>query len=131
MNANTKTRILVVDDDVSLSETVQDVLTQTGRFEVETENDPLKACAAVNRFHPQLILLDVIMPFMDGGTVASKIREDPRFARVPVIFFTSILDQEEAAVRGNTLGNDPVLAKPISISALIAKIDEVLANAKR
>ena len=120
-----KQKILVVDDDVRLSQTLKLLLGSTGRFTVQVVNDPLKACAEAKRIHPDLIILDVIMPFMDGGTVAARIREEPSLAETPVIFLTSILDREEAAVKGNTIGNDPVLAKPVTTAELIAQIDAV------
>ncbi len=121
-----KIRILMIDDDVRLSKTVKMLLTRTGRFDVCVENNPLKATEAALAFHPDLILLDVIMPYKDGGTVAGEIREVAALSNVPVIFLTSILDKDEAAVKGNTIGNDPVLAKPVTTQELIQEIDRVL-----
>jgi DNA-binding response OmpR family regulator len=121
-----KIKILMIDDDVRLSKTVALLLTRTGRFSVDVENNPLEACATALRIQPDLIILDVIMPFKDGGTVASEIRQEPSLSAVPVIFMTSIMDHQEAAARGNTLGNDPVLAKPVTMPELIAQIDALL-----
>jgi two-component system, OmpR family, response regulator len=121
-----KIKLLVVDDDVRLSTVLSRLLTMTGRFSVEVVNNPLDACATAVRLQPDLIILDVIMPFKDGGTVASEIRQEPSLAQVPVVFLTSIIDHQEAAARGNTLGNDPVLAKPITIQNLVAQIDALL-----
>lgn len=121
-----KINLLVVDDDVRLSTVLSRLLTNTGRFSVDVVNNALDACAAAVRLHPDLIILDVIMPFKDGGTVASEIREEPSLTGVPVIFLTSIIDHQEAAARGNTIGDDPVLAKPVTIKELITQIDALL-----
>jgi len=123
-----QTRILIIDDDEQLSQTLARLLHSTGRFATEIVNNPLQAREHALRFRPDLILLDVIMPYKDGGTVAMELREESSLKNVSVIFLTSILDQEEAAARGNTLGNDPVLPKPVTISRLLEEIDRVLAD---
>ncbi len=102
-----KRRILVIDDDVRLSQTLKRLIEFERPFDVLVENDPLRAVQTALRWRPDVIVLDVIMPHKDGGTVAAEIREQPALADVRVVFLTSILDREEAAVRGNTLGGDP------------------------
>lgn len=121
-----KTKILIVDDDVRLSSVLSRLLTMTGRFSVTVVNDPVEACAEAVRLKPDLIVLDVIMPVKDGGTVASEIRQEPTLKDVPVIFLTAVINHQEAAARGNTFGSDPVLAKPITGQELIAQIDALL-----
>jgi DNA-binding response OmpR family regulator len=121
-----KKKILVVDDSVAIARALKTNLDDTGRFEVRIENDPRKARAAVGEFGPDLVLLDVIMPGMDGGAVAAEIRQDVRMKDMPVIFLTSILNRAEAEARGGKLGDDPVLAKPVTVSELLAAIDKVL-----
>jgi DNA-binding response OmpR family regulator len=123
-----KRKILIVDDDIRLSHTVQMLLDREGRFETRVENSALRARQTAREFLPDLIVLDVIMPDKDGGAVAAEIREDALLARVPVIFLTSIVDRNEAAVRGSRLGNDPVLAKPVTIAELLAQIEKSLAR---
>ena len=122
----TKKKILVVDDDKALSRMVKLGLEQTGRYEVRVENDARNALAAALSFRPDLMLLDVIMPDKDGGTVASEIRQDKNLKNTPVIFLTSILGKDEAADRGGKLGKEPVLAKPVSADELLKKIEECL-----
>jgi CheY-like chemotaxis protein len=73
---NTK-RILVVDDEPSVTRTLKLNLEDTLRYKVRTENDATHAVAAAREFHPDLILLDVIMPGLDGCDVSVRIHTDP------------------------------------------------------
>ncbi len=119
-------KVLIVDDDVALSGAVKSVIETQAFCDVRVVNDPREAKGAALGFNPDLIILDVIMPFMDGGTVASQIREEPGMASTPVIFLTSIIGKDEAAMRGNTLGKDPVMAKPVAMDELVARVQEAL-----
>jgi len=121
-----KTRILVVDDDVGLSAAVKSALEQAGDYGVLVENDPCVAVFAAKRFRPDVILMDVIMPDKDGGTVAAELREDASLQDIPVIFLTSIVGKDEASAMGGMIGNEPVLPKPVSIDDLTKCIEEVL-----
>jgi DNA-binding response OmpR family regulator len=119
-------RILIVDDDVELSRMLKMGLEQAGPYEVRVENDPRHARDAALAFKPELLLMDVIMPWMDGGAVVAEIRQEDAFRVVPVIFLTSILNKDEATAHGNRIGNDPVLAKPVSVGEIMRRIGEVL-----
>ena len=92
-------RILMVDDDVMLLSAMKRFLEGTGRFDVRTEHTSPKAKTAVAEFHPELIILDVIMPNMDGGDVATMLRDDPHTRSIPVIFLTSMVSQEQSKNR--------------------------------
>jgi CheY-like chemotaxis protein len=122
----TKKKILIVDDDVSLSLSLRTALERAGPYEVRTVNDPRKAVHAVRDFEPDLILMDVIMPFQDGGAVAAEIRADPAMSGIPVVFLTSILDKDEAAMKGGRIGPDPVLAKPVTLAELLPVVEKHL-----
>jgi len=82
-------KILVVDDEVSLTRMLKRNLEATGRYEVCEENFGARALEAARAFGPDLIVLDVMMPDADGGEVASRLGEDPRLRDVPVIFLTA------------------------------------------
>ena len=71
-----KKRILIIDDEASFTRMVKLNLEKTGAFEVREENLALEAVATARAFKPDLILLDVIMPTMDGGDVAAQIQKD-------------------------------------------------------
>jgi CheY-like chemotaxis protein len=70
------------------------------------------------RFQPDLVLLDVMMPGLDGGAVAAQLQEDPVLKKVPIVFLTAAAKKEEVASRGGLIGGQPFLAKPLDLAAL-------------
>ena len=128
MTTTNKTKILIVDDDVSLSRLVQAMLTNTRLYEVKVENRSRQALAVVNEFRPDLILLDVDMPGMDGGDVARQVRADDSVRETPIIFFTSLLTQGESGKELVDRGGDHFLAKPIDAPILIRCIESLLGS---
>src|ERR1700735_1286857 len=91
-----KKRILVVDDESGFTHLLKLVLPI---YEVREENNPTRAVEVAREFKPDLILLDLIMPEMDGGTLAAKIREEPLLRFVPIVFLTAIVSPKEAETR--------------------------------
>jgi DNA-binding response OmpR family regulator len=121
-----KKRILIVDDEVSFARMVKLNLEKSGLFEVRAENKATYALAAAREFKPDLILLDVIMPSMDGGDVSNQFKHDRQLRDVPVIFLTATVSRRETGDAGLNSGGDFFLAKPISVEALIQRINERL-----
>jgi len=119
-----KKRILVVDDEASLTRMLKRNLESTGRYEVHTENSGAAGVAAARAFHPDFILLDVMMPGVDGGEVAAQLREDKALEKIPVVFLTAIVKQEETTATGGTIGGCEYLAKPIKLEDLVACIQK-------
>jgi two-component system, OmpR family, response regulator len=126
MDGMEKKRILIIDDEASFTRMVRINLEKTGEFEVREENRAGLALATAREFKPDLILLDVIMPTMDGGDVAGLIKKDRLLSRVPVIFLTATVSQREAGADGLTSGGSLFLAKPVSVDNLVARIKEHL-----
>ena len=124
-----KQKILIVDDEATFTRMVRMNLEQTGRFEVREENRAAAALSAAREFQPDLILLDVIMPAMDGGELASRLKAEPRLASIPVIFLTATVSKNEAQKGGFMSGGFLFLAKPVSLSDLLKTIDESLGSA--
>ena len=121
-----KKRILIIDDEMSFTRMVKLNLERTGEFEVREENKATAAIAAAREFKPDLILLDVIMPTMDGGDIASRIQNDKLLRGTPVIFLTATVSQREAGPKGLSSGGALFLAKPVSLENLIQHIKENL-----
>ena len=108
-------RILVIDDEPSMTRMIRLNLEMTKRYQVREENNAMHALTTAREFKPDLILLDVIMPGMDGGELARRIKTDPALSLVPVIFLTGTVTKKEAAEGAVTAGY-PLLPKPVSLS---------------
>jgi CheY-like chemotaxis protein len=119
-----KKRILIIDDEASFTRMVKLNLEKTGAFEVREENKAPNALTAAREFKPDVILLDVIMPTMDGGDVAAQIRNDRHLKGTPIIFLTATVSQREAGDGGLNSGGDLFLAKPVSVENLIHCLNE-------
>ncbi len=115
-------RILVVDDEPSISELLSMALRYEG-FEVATAADGPGCLELHGSFRPDLIVLDVMMPGLDGFAVAERLAE--RRSEVPIVFLTA-RDTTEDKVRGLTLGGDDYVTKPFSVEELVARIRSIL-----
>ena len=121
-----KRRILIIDDEASFTRMVKLNLEKTGSFEVRTENRATSALAAAREFKPDLVLLDVIMPSMDGGDVAALIQNDRVLKDTPIVFLTATVSPGEAGSGGLNSGGSLFLAKPVSVEDLVKTITEHL-----
>jgi DNA-binding response OmpR family regulator len=127
-----KHRILVIDDDTTATRMVRMALERTGRYEVGELNNPSQAINTARVFQPDLILLDVCMPDVEGSEVAAKISVDPVLADTPIIFLTCIVTPSEAGKTGSVvIGRHEYIAKPARPEKLIACIDANLERAHR
>ena len=117
-------RILVVDDEPSVTRNLKLNLEADGRYEVLGENHATNALRAARTFRPDLILLDVMMPDMDGGDVAARLRADPFFRDTPVIFLTALVSNEETDGHEMSSGAETFLAKPVDIGELRKTMEE-------
>lgn len=121
-------KILAVDDEPSLTRLIKANLERTGRFEVMTENQGSKAIETAKHFKPDLMLLDVMMPDMEGSEIAALIEEDPQLSGTKYIFLTAIVRRDETEPTGSLIGGHLFIAKPIKTGELIAAIDRVLGS---
>ena len=127
---NEKKRILVVDDETSITRLLKLNLEQTGDYEVATENASRAALAAAERFQPNLILLDVMMPGLDGGNLASALQANSRLKGVPIVFLTAAVTREEVRERRGLVGGLPFLAKPVNLQEVLACLQHHLGSAR-
>jgi two-component system OmpR family response regulator len=123
-------RILIVDDSRDFIQSAKLALERTGRYFVCAESDATKAHQSARNFRPDLILLDIVMPEIDGGEIAAQIQADPELRRTPIIFLTALVTKAEAKA-GLRIQGHPFLAKPITIPELIDAIEENLPGACR
>jgi len=115
-------RILVVDDEPNIVDVITMALRYQG-FEVESAVTGAEAISAVSSFRPHLILLDVMLPDMEGFDVAERL--GAQRARVPIIFLTA-RDETQDKVRGLTVGGDDYVTKPFSLEELVARVRALL-----
>jgi DNA-binding response OmpR family regulator len=113
--------ILIVDDEADMRQLIKLYLEQEGFRCMEAENGQ-KALDLLHTYEPQLILLDVMMPKMDGFTAAANIRKTKQ---IPIIFLTARADEWDR-IHGLNLGADDYMMKPFSFGELIARVQAVL-----
>jgi two-component system alkaline phosphatase synthesis response regulator PhoP len=119
-----KQTILVVDDEQDLLDLIEYNLKKEGFAVIKAENG-LEGIKAAKEHKPDLILLDIMMPKMDGLEVCNQIRQDQEIRKTPIIFLTARGD-EKTEVEGLNMGGDDYVTKPISTTKLMSRIKAVL-----
>lgn len=117
-------RILIVDDEESFTRLLQLNLHHTGRYTAKTVNDPVKALAVAREFSPDVILLDVMMPGLDGGELATRIHASPKLRDTPIIFLTAAVKRSEVALHEGLVGSLPFIAKPVEFQEVVDCIEK-------
>ncbi|MBB5055498.1 signal transduction histidine kinase/DNA-binding response OmpR family regulator/ligand-binding sensor domain-containing protein [Granulicella aggregans] len=117
--------ILVVDDDPNIRSLLQQELTEAG-YKVRLAEDGRKALALIREETPGLVILDVMMPEMNGFDVAAVLKNDPATMDIPIIILSIVEDKE----RGFRLGVDRYLTKPIDTASLFHEVDTLLDQGK-
>ncbi len=123
------THILTVDDDPDVLGTLERVLIREN-FEVTGVNSGKKAIAYLEKRRPDLMILDIIMPEMDGITVCAQIRRDPRFTTLPILFLTAKGSTDDI-VDGLDAGADDYVVKPFELAELRARVHALLRRGAR
>ena len=124
-----KDRILVVDDDPDILQFVEMNLDMEG-FDAQTAESGRVALEVARQRPPDLILLDVMMPELDGLTVLRRLRSSPATSSIPVVLLTAKALAEDR-VRGLDLGADDYITKPFDIEELMARVKAVLRRAQQ
>jgi DNA-binding response OmpR family regulator len=119
---NQKKRILVVDDLASDTGLLKTYFQECHHYIVQEENDPTAAVAAAEIFEPDLIVLDLLMPDMDGAQLAAAFRANTKLKSVPIVFLTAATTKEAVAAAGGRIGNFPFMAKPIHLGEVAAMV---------
>ena len=119
-----KKRILIVDDDKGMVHAIKRTLATGGKFEIETAYNGFDAGRKLSEFKPDLVLLDIKMPGLDGYEVCSRIRKDTNNKDVKILIISGIID-EEGAKRVMKLGANDYLAKPFDNKELKMKLQNL------
>ena len=115
-------KILLAEDDVDLGNVLSHFLKASG-YSVTLANDGLEAFSIYKEFRPDICLLDVMMPGMDGFTLASKIKKENN--DIPIVFLTA-KNQKEDRITGLKLGGDDYITKPFEVEELLLRIKNIL-----
>lgn len=120
-----KRRILIVDDDAEIVELIVEVLERDGRFEVKTASSGYEAGIATQRFRPELILLDYMLPDVNGNVVCQTIKRNPEFENIKIVIVSGVVKEDEIAQLLKS-GAEDFIRKPFNITELTDKITSVL-----
>jgi excisionase family DNA binding protein len=118
-------KVLVVDDDAEIVELFVDVLNRDGRFDVKTAATGYDAGVLTQEFQPDLMILDYMLPDVNGNVVCQTVRNNPKFEHMKIIIVSGVVNQEEI----NELlqaGADDFVKKPFNIEKLIERMGELL-----
>ena len=124
-----KDKILVVDDEEDILELVKYNLEREG-FQVKCVESGEKAMARIRQEAPDLVVLDLMLPGIDGLEVARRLKQDQKYAGIPIIMLTA-KGEEADIVTGLELGADDYITKPFSPRILIARIKVILRRQSR
>lgn len=122
---STKRRIMIVDDHKGITALWKVLLEKTGHYVVAEENQSSQAVSMVRAFRPDLLLLDMDMPGLNGCEVAAGVRADAFVGDTPIVFLTSLVTPREVAA-GKRIEGCPCLCKPTSVEALVQVIEQNL-----
>lgn len=122
---NGKKKVLIVDDDAEIVEMIADVLVRDGRFEVKTAANGYEAGIMTHQFNPDLIILDYMLPDINGNKVCRTIKSNPDFAATRIIIVSGVVNQSEIEDLLSA-GAEDFMKKPFNIAELIDKISGVM-----
>jgi two-component system alkaline phosphatase synthesis response regulator PhoP len=117
-------KILVVDDELDILELIRHTLAKEG-FEVHVAANGAQALDQTSKVNPEIILMDVMMPVMDGMEACRQLKENPDTKNIPVVFLTA-RSEEFAELAGFEAGADDYIAKPIRPRVLLSRIKAIL-----
>ena len=123
-----KKRILVLDDEMDFVDVMKRMLQMTGQYQVRTLNLPTQVVSVARDFRPHLILLDCMMPGLDGGEVAAAIQKDPVLKDTPFAFFTATVSEPETVTSRCYEGPQEYLPKTMRMEELVSYIERKTAG---
>ena len=119
-----KKKILIIDDEKDFTIFLRENLLQTKKYTVNIVNVSTEALYATRLFKPNLILMDIMMPDLDGGKLAQQIENDFELKDIPILFLTAIATKEEMHRSDGITGKHPFISKAATMEELIHAIEE-------
>jgi len=120
-----KIRVLVVDDDPQIIELFVDVLESDGRFEVATAQTGYEAGVLTQQFKPHVVVLDFMLPDINGNVVCRTIRENPELAEIKILIISGVVNPTEVEQLMRA-GADDFIKKPFNIEQVIQRIEQLV-----
>jgi len=120
-----KRKVLIVDDDQELVELITDVLDKDGRFEVRAVNNGFDAGMMVKEYRPDLIVLDVMLPDINGKEVCQRVRSDKTMDEVRIICISGMVEEDKVNELRNA-GADDFMHKPFEVDRLVERMCQLL-----
>ncbi|MEZ6092698.1 MAG: response regulator [Pirellulaceae bacterium] len=120
-----KRKLLIVDDDENLVELMSDVFADDGRFEIKTANNGFDAGMLVKEFRPDLVILDVMLPDINGKEVCQRVRMDPTMEMVKIICISGMVEQDKISELRAAGAND-FMNKPFAVDKLLERACQML-----
>ena len=120
-----KKKVLIVDDDAEIVELLVDVLSRDGRFEIKTAASGYEAGIQTQQFRPDLILLDYMLPDVNGNVVCQTIKKNPEFEHIKIIIVSGVVKRDEIKQLLKS-GAEDFIKKPFNIAELTEKVTAVL-----
>ena len=124
MENNNVNRILIVDDEPDVTELLKYKLEQDGHL-CQVVNNPLSFISVAREFNPNLILLDIMMPELNGLQLCKMVRSDPKMNTIPIIFLTARGEVEDR-IKGLESGGDDYISKPFNTKELLLRVANIL-----
>ena len=124
MKNNNVNRILIVDDEPDVTELLKYKLEQDGHV-CQVVNNPLSFISVAREFNPNLILLDIMMPELNGLQLCKMVRSDPKMNTIPIIFLTARGEVEDR-IKGLESGGDDYISKPFNTKELMLRVANIL-----
>ncbi|MFH0913399.1 MAG: response regulator [Candidatus Omnitrophota bacterium] len=119
-------KILIIDDEEDLCHFVKLNLEKTRKFEVITSTKAAEGIELARNEQPDLILLDILMPDMEGSEVAESLLAEPSTKEIPVVFLTALVSKDQVTEKSGKIGKRDFIAKPVTPQELISRIEAIL-----
>lgn len=125
----TKKKVLLIDDENDFTELLAANLEEAGPYEIRQVNDPRQAMKVAREFQPDICLIDLVMPKMDGGDVVHALKKDADLAKIPVVMLTALVEEDEdnpgeAQIRGGL----PFISKTSNLTVILKTISDHLSG---
>ena len=119
-------KILIIDNEIDFCKMIKEQVECTTSFKVEVCFEAPHAVERVKTAKPDLILLDIMMPEVTGPEIAAQLKNSPETKKIPIIFLTAVLNENEAREREHRIAGEYFLGKPVQMKELLYMINKLI-----